>query len=242
MDKKNIVSKDTIYRIVSEIKELNNDKNELSKNGIYYCHDENNILNGYCLIIGQKDTPYHHGFYLFEFIFPYDYPFSPPKVIFYTNDGVTRFNPNLYINGKVCISLLNTWRGEQWTSCQTIRTILLTLVTLLNNEPLTNEPGIKKTHKDFNNYNKIITYKNLYFTIYKQFIERNLFNKYPEKFNIFFDDIDNYFKNNYNDIIDQIKNLLNIYPNEEIIKTSIYNLSCSIDYKNLLKNFIEYKI
>ena len=45
-----------------------------------------------------------------------------------TNDGKTRFNPNLYRNGKVCISLLNTWKGEQWTSCQTIESILLSLV------------------------------------------------------------------------------------------------------------------
>ena len=61
---------------------------------------------------------------------------------------------------KVCISLLNTWRGEQWTSCQTIKSILLSLVSLLHNEPLLNEPGIKKTHRDFKEYNSIIQYKN----------------------------------------------------------------------------------
>ena len=69
--------------------------------------------------------------------FPTDYPHTPPTVTYYTNDGYTRFNPNLYKNGKVCISILNTWKGEQWTGCQTIRTILLSLCTLLNNNPLT---------------------------------------------------------------------------------------------------------
>ena len=31
--------------------------------------------------------------------------------------GTVRFNPNLYQNGKVCLSLLGTWSGgvdEQW--------------------------------------------------------------------------------------------------------------------------------
>ena len=46
---------------------------------------------------------------------------------------------NLYKNGKVCISLLNTWQGEQWSSCQNISTILLNLVALLNNTPLLND-------------------------------------------------------------------------------------------------------
>ena len=47
-------------------------------------------------------------------LYPTEYPFKPPKVTYKTNDGFTRFNPNLYKNGKVCISLLNTWQGEQW--------------------------------------------------------------------------------------------------------------------------------
>ena len=36
--------------------------------------------------------------YFFEFKFPTNYPFSPPNVIYNTNDGRTRFNPNLFYN------------------------------------------------------------------------------------------------------------------------------------------------
>ena len=86
------------------------------------------MLVGYALIIGPKDTPYAYGNFLFKFLFPYDYPHTPPKVTYHTNDGYTRFNPNLYKSGKVCISLLNTWKGEQWTGCQTIKSILLTFM------------------------------------------------------------------------------------------------------------------
>ena len=40
------------------------------------------------------------GAYMFEFTYPTEYPFVPPKVTYLTNDGKTRFNPNLYRNGK----------------------------------------------------------------------------------------------------------------------------------------------
>jgi hypothetical protein len=42
---------------------------------------------------------------------------QPPKVnLKTTGAGTVRFNPNLYDSGKVCLSLLGTWRGEQGES------------------------------------------------------------------------------------------------------------------------------
>ena len=151
-------------------------KNPLTDNGIFYAHDTDNMLKGYALIFGPSDSLYRHGSYMFEFTFPTEYPFVPPKVIYMTNDGRTRFNPNLYRNGKVCISLLNTWKGEQWTSCQTVESILLSLVALLHNEPLLNEPGIKKTHRDFKAYNSIIQYKNYETAILGVLTQKNITN------------------------------------------------------------------
>jgi len=104
-------------------------KSPLTSNGIYYSHDEDNMLKGYAVIFGPDDSLYRYGAYMFEFNYPTEYPFVPPKLNYLTNDGKTRFNPNLYRNGKVCISLLNTWKGEQWTSCQTIESILLSVLT-----------------------------------------------------------------------------------------------------------------
>ena len=123
-----VISKETIQRLASDIKMLL--KDPLDNHNIYYKHDTDDILKGYALIIGPKNTPYENGFYLFEFNFPYNYPYSPPKVVFCTGDGSTRFHPNLYVNGKVCLSVLNTWKGEQWTGCQTISSILLSLITI----------------------------------------------------------------------------------------------------------------
>jgi ubiquitin-conjugating enzyme E2 Z len=158
-----VISKETIRRLIKDVRELK--KNPLDNDGIYYVHDEENILKGYACIVGPEDSLYFGGYYFFEFNFPSDYPFNPPKLKYCTNDGVTRFHPNLYVNGKVCLSILNTWRGESWSSCQSIRSILLTLLTILDNKPLLHEPGINETHNDFKNYNKIIKYKNVEFSI-----------------------------------------------------------------------------
>ena len=62
------------------------------------------------MIIGLQGTPYEKGFFFFDIEFTKKYPPEPPKVKFITGDGNTRFNPNLYIKGKVCLSILELGR------------------------------------------------------------------------------------------------------------------------------------
>ena len=163
---KNIVlKKENINRLIKDIREIK--KNPLTDHNIHYIHDEDNILKGYALIIGPKNTPYYGGFYFFNIDYPVNYPYSPPLFKYMTNDGITRFNPNLYINGKVCLSVLNTWYGEQWSSCLTLSTVLLNLCTVFIDNPLTNEPGILSTHPECIKYKKIIEYKNIEVAILK---------------------------------------------------------------------------
>ena len=161
------LNREAIKRIAKDVKYIINNENSLSLENIYYKHDEENVFKGYGLIIGNEDTPYGYGYYFFEFNFPDNYPYSPPNVRYLTNDGTMRFNPNLYTNGKVCLSILNTWSGESWTSCQSISSILLTLSTILCKDPLKNEPGVQKSHADFEKYNYLVTYKNIEFSIFK---------------------------------------------------------------------------
>lgn len=69
-----------------------------------------------CIIMGASETPYAHGAFLYELIFDNDYPNKPPTCsIATTGGGTVRFNPNLYNNGYVCLSLLGTWRGNSKT-------------------------------------------------------------------------------------------------------------------------------
>ena len=67
------------------------------------------------LIVGPVDTPYQNGCFEFDVLLPSNYPASPPKMkLVTTGNGSVRFNANLYANGKVCLSLLGTWRGPGW--------------------------------------------------------------------------------------------------------------------------------
>jgi ubiquitin-conjugating enzyme E2 Z len=158
------ISKDAVKRLLKDIQQIM--KNPLHDQGIYYKHSETNMMEGWALIIGPKDSLYCNGYYFFKFTFPPDYPHSPPTLEYCTNDGTTRFHPNFYKTGKVCIDILNTWRGEKWSGCQTISSILLTLISVMDNEPILNEPGVTRTSKDFKNYHSLIEYRNLSFSIY----------------------------------------------------------------------------
>ncbi|CAJ2659816.1 unnamed protein product [Trifolium pratense] len=96
------------------------------------------------VIIGAEGTPYHDGLFFFDVLFPIGYPNVPPQVHYHA--GGLRLNPNLYGNGKVCLSLLNTWPGnvnEMWTPG--VSTMLQVLVSIqgliLNAKPYFNEPG-----------------------------------------------------------------------------------------------------
>ena len=40
-------------------------KNPLIDNGIYYKHDDDNMLMGYALVMGPEDTIYNYGYYFF---------------------------------------------------------------------------------------------------------------------------------------------------------------------------------
>ena len=118
------------------------------------------------IISGPKDTPYENGLFEFHAYFPIDYPNCAPEVIIYTTDnGKVRFNPNLYANGKVCLSLLGTWSGqesEKWNpKTSTFLQVMISIQSLiLVEQPYFNEPGWEremntpkgKTNSD--NYNK----------------------------------------------------------------------------------------
>lgn len=236
-----VIQKETVQRLLKDVKQII--KHPLTDNGIYYSHDETNMFQGYAMIVGPSNTPYFGGFYFFKFVFPYDYPFSPPKVTYMTNDGLTRFNPNLYKCGKVCVSILNTWSGDKWSSCQTLNSILLTLCSLLNDSPLENEPGQSKTTNDYIPYQKSIEFSNINFSICEM-INRNK-SRIPAPFEIFYPLMKENFLKNY----DEILKFVELNKDEvSIQKVGIYSMSTNINYlllkeKLLLtKNIIDNEI
>ena len=228
----NIISKETIQRLLKDVKQII--KFPLTDNGIYYIHDDTDMLKGYAMIVGPSDTPYFGGYYFFQFNFPHDYPFSPPIVKYMTNNGRTRFNPNLYKCGKVCVSILNTWTGDKWSACQTINSILITLCSLLNETPLLNEPGFIKKSPDFIPYQKSIEYSNIDFAIC-ELMDKS---KIPAPFEIFYSFMKENFFKNYDEIMKFIDS-----KNEEQSeqKVSVYQMCTNINYKLLKKKLIQTK-
>ena len=152
-----------VKRIQEDIKNIL--KDDIRNQGIFYEYNDSDISEGTALIIGPSDTPYEGGFYFFSVKFPSNYPFDPPAMSSLTQDGYTRFNPNMYREGKVCLSLINTWHvGDKWSGCQSLSSILLSILSsVLVAKPLLNEPGFetRETTAQSDIYNRIILHANL---------------------------------------------------------------------------------
>jgi len=234
-----VIKKDTIQRLINDVKQII--KNPLTENGIYYIHDDTDMLKGYAMIVGPEDTPYFGGFYFFKLSYPTDYPHSPPKVTYCTNGKNIRFNPNLYTCGKVCVSLLNTWNGDQWTSCQTISTVLLTLCTLLCANPLLNEPGVSTSHPDIAIYNEVIEFVNLDIAVC------DIIEKKKAIFMPFFENFYPFIREEFNKNVDKMITFAE-QKNEHfektsvVMKTKMYSINIKIHYKNIIERLNELKV
>jgi ubiquitin-conjugating enzyme E2 Z len=129
-------------RIMKEIQEATSE--QMRQSGIYYwCNDVNNV-EGKAMIIGPEGTPYAHCPLIFDVLFPPSYPDIPHKLHFVTSDGYTRLHPNLYVNGKVCLSILGTWKGPKWSPAMTLSTVLVSVQSVLDENPIVNEPGYEE--------------------------------------------------------------------------------------------------
>ncbi|KAK6516943.1 hypothetical protein TWF506_006823 [Arthrobotrys conoides] len=137
--------------------------------GIYVRVQEDRPEIFKALIVGPESSPYHLGLYEFDFTIPLNYPNAPPLVTFKTTGGGrVRLNPNLYENGKVCLSILGTWSGsasEQWQpKTSTLLQVLVSIQSMiLCAEPYYNEPGYEQSpnHKASKAYNENVQFNNI---------------------------------------------------------------------------------
>ncbi|XP_068618996.1 baculoviral IAP repeat-containing protein 6 isoform X2 [Battus philenor] len=103
------------------------------------------------LITGPSDTPYANGCFILDVYFPAEYPAVPMLInLETTGRHSVRFNPNLYNDGKVCLSVLNTWHGrpeEKWNAhTSSFLQVLVSIQSLiLVPEPYFNEPGYERS-------------------------------------------------------------------------------------------------
>ena len=119
--------------------------------------DEDDVSFMKLLVIGPSDTPYEDGCYIFDIFIPPTYPSYPPSVNLKIVDNFPfRFNPNLYDNGYVCLSLLGTWEGsndERWDAdSSSILQLILSIQSLIFvANPFYNEPGYLQTNEQQSN-------------------------------------------------------------------------------------------
>ena len=102
------------------------------------------------VLAGFPNTPYMHGMFVFDIVLPETYPAKPPHVHFQCRIG-QRLNPNLYAEGKVCLSLLGTWEGEAASEAwqpgtSTLLQLVVSLQAFVLNrpDPYFNEPGTEE--------------------------------------------------------------------------------------------------
>ena len=227
------MSKDAVKRIVNkDMKQI--EKMNLSELGIHVNFNEENILKATAIIIGPEGTPYENGILYFIIEFPNNYPFSPPKVG-YLSHSRYRVHPNLYVGrshdnyiGKVCLSAINTWSGPKWTTVMDIGSVLLSIQSLLNNNPLHNEPGFENEKGERNDtYNQMVEYDT-----YNHLIKNNGFKLHP-LFIPFEDVISKHLKNQKDNILKNLEILCKKYPKPIKASINVYNLMMIMDYKNL---------
>lgn len=109
--------------------------------GLFIAPEEDDVTRIHALVVGPCGTPYEGGFFQFLMKFPQEYPMGLPRVRLMTTDaGRVRFNPHLYASGKVCLSILGTWEGPAWSPAQGMESVLVSIQSMLNEEPYRDEP------------------------------------------------------------------------------------------------------
>ncbi|MXQ82240.1 hypothetical protein E5288_WYG011037 [Bos mutus] len=125
--------------------------------------NEENFFEWEALIMGPEDTCFEFGVFPAILSFPLDYPLSPPKMRF----TCEMFHPNIYPDGRVCISILHApgddpmgyeSSAERWSPVQSVEKILLSVVSMLaepNDESGANVDASKMWRDDREQFYKV---------------------------------------------------------------------------------------
>ncbi|KAI5797652.1 ubiquitin-conjugating enzyme/RWD-like protein [Geopyxis carbonaria] len=118
---------------------------------------KNNIYEWEVMLMISDDCKFYGGgFFKARLSFPQDYPHSPPKMKFET----PIWHPNIYPDGRVCISILHPPKedeygyesaAERWLPVHTAETILVSVISMLsspNDESPANVEAAKQWRDD----------------------------------------------------------------------------------------------
>ena len=114
-------------------------------------------------MIGPPDTFYEGGIFKGQLFFPKEYPNRPPKLRFTSN----MYHPNIYTDGRVCISILHEGVDEygyesvteRWNPSHSVNTVLMSIVSMLgfpNFDSPANVDASKEWKESINTFKKKI--------------------------------------------------------------------------------------
>jgi len=135
--------------------------------------DDTNLFKWSVIFEGPEDTLYEGGYFRAEMKFPDDYPNNPPEMKFVSQ----MWHPNIYPDGKVCISILHPpgtdsmnsqeQAEERWRPILGVEAILMSVISMLNDPNIESPANLDASimyRDDRENYNKkvrVLTTKSL---------------------------------------------------------------------------------
>ena len=146
-----------LKRIASEYK--SHIKNE------YYdiIPNETNMFKCTGILFGPVDTCFQGGIWSFEINFPNEYPIKPFEFKFTSNFP----HPNIYPDGKVCISILHEGKdewgyediSERWNPSHSVNSVLMSILSMLPNPNFESPANVDASvmwRSNWDKYKKII--------------------------------------------------------------------------------------
>lgn len=108
--------------------------------------DDNIFLWNIGIMVLNKESMYHGGYFKGQMRFPSDFPFSPPTYRF----TPAIYHPNVYKDGRLCISILHQGgdptsdepENETWTPAQTAESVLISIISLLEDPNISSPANI----------------------------------------------------------------------------------------------------
>lgn len=148
-----------LKRLQAELKQLIIDPN------YFYTvePDPNNFYIWNVLLIGPPDSPFEGGIFKCQFKFPQNYPNKAPEFKFIT----FLFHPNIYNDGKVCISILHDGKdewgyehiSERWNPSHSVNSVLISILSILTDPNFESPANIEASvlwKNDLESYKNII--------------------------------------------------------------------------------------
>jgi len=223
-------SENGIKRLTREMKMIEKEKANLAARGIYFSFNDSDI-DDVCILIspikkdegGSQDlfNPYVGGFFAFQVQFDSGYPFTPPKVEFHPKQSQCRLHPNYYENGKVCLSLINTWGNNDWSPAVSLMSLANMLEERFTETALLCEPGTPYDIGKFKKYNSFVLFWKLKYAI-DTFVNSETKRK-TTVFLRFNDVIQELFKKNKTVYADELKRLDEIWADKEAMNQERYS-------------------